>query len=176
MVFWLLFPSNQSSVVFLLVCSGECLCFLQGVASFNKTCFGLFVKRSQILFSLELKLCSTLWSVELVCGGGCAGLLGVGLCAALTLRCICSPSEAPAECRPAGCDLSGSSLHCGAVCCSLKSLIDDGQEEKWHQQAPWSLGRGVHICCCSEALTKGGTISLCLSLSSYCQGEGYVLA
>lgn len=38
-------------------------------------CSGLFVKRDLILFPLELKLCRTLWSVDVVRAGFYAGLL-----------------------------------------------------------------------------------------------------
>ena len=46
-----------------------CLGLSQCVLSFNYVCFGLLVKSGQILFPLELKLCSTLWSMGLVHAG-----------------------------------------------------------------------------------------------------------
>ena len=45
-VFWLLLPSCQSSVGFLLAFSGGYLDLVHHVASFNKVCFGLLIKRS----------------------------------------------------------------------------------------------------------------------------------
>ena len=48
-------------------------------------CSGLLVQKDLMLLPLELKLYRTLWSVDVVCAGVCAGLLGEGS-AALGLR------------------------------------------------------------------------------------------
>lgn len=50
-----------------------------------------------------------------------------GPAAALTHRYTCPSSEAPAEHRQVGLGLSGSSLHFGIRCCSLKSVYTDGE-------------------------------------------------
>lgn len=44
-------------------------------------CSGLLVKRDLMLFPLELKLCRTLWLVDVVHVGVCVGLLGEGVSA-----------------------------------------------------------------------------------------------
>ena len=41
-------------------------------------CSGFLVQKDLMLFPLELKLYRTLWSVDVVCAGVCAGLLGEG--------------------------------------------------------------------------------------------------
>ena len=74
-MFWLLFPSGQFSAEFFLACSGECLGLGQSVASFNYMCSGLLIKRDLILFPLELQLCRTLWSVDVVCEGKRKGFI-----------------------------------------------------------------------------------------------------
>lgn len=60
-------------------------------------CSGLLVKRDQILFPLEVKLDSTLWSVGLVCAGVCAGLLGEEPATTVVLGHTFTSKEAPAE-------------------------------------------------------------------------------
>ena len=82
-VFWPLFPSGHSSEEFLLIYSSGCLELGHSVISFNCRCSGPLVKRDLLLFPLTLKLCSTLWSVGMVCGvgggwGDCCADLGDG--------------------------------------------------------------------------------------------------
>lgn len=60
-----------------------------------------------MLFPLELKLCRTLWSVDVVQLELCTDLLGGGP-AALVLRHTCSRKAIPAECRVAGFGVSSS--------------------------------------------------------------------
>ena len=99
-------------------------------------------------FSLELKLCSTQWSVDTgvcvsmcvcvcVCVYGervCTSLLGEGPAAALVLNHICPIKKD--TCRAwrgmVGLGISGSSLHC--VHSALKSICTDGRGEN-HQCA-----------------------------------------
>lgn len=76
---------------------------VQSVESFNEVWFVRLVKRGLIL---ELRLCCSLWSVDLVCWGVCAGVLGKGP-AVLVLRHTCSSKEVPTECREAGLGISG---------------------------------------------------------------------
>ena len=49
-----------------------------------------------MIFPLELELCRTLWSVDMLCEGICAGLLGKGP-TALVLRHICLRKAETAE-------------------------------------------------------------------------------
>ena len=53
---------------------------------FHSMCFGLLVKRDQILFPVELKLQHSMVSRLSACREVCAGLLGKGPTAALALR------------------------------------------------------------------------------------------
>ena len=111
-----------SPLQFLLACSGGVF----GVCpecgeNFNSVCSGLLVKRGLMLFPLELKLCNTLWSVDLESARGLYCSSGDGP-TALVLRHTCLSKEALAELR--GKWVSGSSLHCGALCCSLLCIMD----------------------------------------------------
>ena len=69
------------------------------------------MSRVLILFPVELKLCSTLWSVELVHVGVCSAPLEVSL-TALILRHTCPSEEALAEHSRIGLDVGASGLHC----------------------------------------------------------------
>ena len=64
-------------------------------------CSGLLVKRDLMLFPLELKLYRTLWSVDMVHAGVCAGFLDKRL-TALALRLTCLQKAVAEECRGAG--------------------------------------------------------------------------
>ena len=86
-----------------------------------------------MLFSLERKLCRTLWSVDMVHVGVCAYLLGKGP-AALVLRHTCPRKAVLATHR-------GCRTWCNQVrqpvlvlCCLLKLVYDEDRGGKCHQQ------------------------------------------
>ena len=71
-VFWLFCPSGQSSTEVRHVCSGECVDFGQYVVSFKY----VLVKRDLMLFSIELELHRTLWSVDILGSGSVLAFCG----------------------------------------------------------------------------------------------------
>ena len=84
-------------------------------------CFGLLVKRDQILFPVELKLQHSMVSRLSACREVCAGLLGKGPTAALALRHTYPSKKVPAEWKGARLGVKW------VACCSLKSVCADGQ-------------------------------------------------
>ena len=100
------------------------------MVSFNWVCSGLFVKRDLMLFSLELKICRTLCSVDVVWQGFVLVFWGVEP-TALVLRHTGQREAAPGEYRVgrACCKCFRPPLL--ALCCLLKLVHAIGEGGKW---------------------------------------------
>lgn len=151
-VLWLLYPSYQSSVEFLLAYSKECLVLGQSMVSFNLGCSGLLLKRDLMAFPSKLKLCRTLQLVEVVYVGLCWFSWGGSCCSCFQAHL---PKKAlPAECWGSGCGVNNLCSQCWHYAVHWSYFILRGVGKKWHQEGPLSLERGVHPTRCQGSLPR----------------------
>lgn len=104
-MFWLHYPSDQSSAESLLACNEQCLDLCQTVVSFTQVCSDLLVKWDLILLPLELKPWRNVWLGDMVWEEVSASLLGKGP-AMLQLRKTWWRRSVPPECMGVGLDVS----------------------------------------------------------------------
>ena len=76
-------------------------------------CFSLLIKMRLILFPLELKLCSTLWSEDSVCSDFVLLFWGRGPLLLWLSGTFTLVKKAPVESRGEGTGVNTSSLFCG---------------------------------------------------------------